>query len=104
MSFFMSLLITFSLNAQNQSIAINGNVLGSSTPISRAVIIFIGKEDKTNKISTMTDVNSNYYINVATEDKSSEAFPFEFALEQNYPNFFSTSAANPYNQHRQEKF
>jgi len=76
------------LNAQSN--AINGNEPGSSAPISMDAIILDNKDDTTNQIPTMTDVNGTFYINVSLSDKSSEAIPFDFALDQNYPNSFST--------------
>ena len=92
----ITFLFIFPLNAQNQTFVVKGNVSGSNSPIYRASVTLVDKSDTTKQVLTLTDVSGNYSLNVITSVESSESLPSKFALEQNYPNPFSSSTSISY--------
>jgi glucuronoarabinoxylan endo-1,4-beta-xylanase len=96
MFLFAILSLIVPLNAQAQLVAVKGSVSTSAGKVRYAAVTFIDNSDTTRKTAVLTDPSGNYSMNLVTSVPSAAAQPSGFALDQNYPNPFSSSTAIPY--------
>ncbi len=89
------------LQANTQTLTIQGTVTSSRLPIQQASVTFIDNVDTTKKYTTITDNSGNYQIGLPTAIAFDDNLPKDFQLAQNYPNPFSSSTAIPYNVNKQ---
>jgi len=90
------LLLSVTLNAHGQTLAVRGNVSTSTGPVKFASVTFVDDNDTTRKSATLTDTSGNYNLSIITAIKEPDTQPTNFKLEQNYPNPFSSSTAISY--------
>lgn len=99
---FLSLcLIVFILQANAQTLFVQGRVTASRFGVQNASVTFIDNADTTRKFSTLTDAAGSYQIGLPTSVESqTNNLPEFFQLGQSYPNPFSSSTVIPYQLNR----
>jgi glucuronoarabinoxylan endo-1,4-beta-xylanase len=87
----------FSLHANAQIVQVKGTVSASGASVRDASVSFEEKDSPANSYSALTDSLGRYQFDIVlTSVKPRTDLPAKFALEQNYPNPFSTSTVVPF--------
>ncbi|HTR80533.1 MAG TPA: T9SS type A sorting domain-containing protein [Bacteroidota bacterium] len=102
LSFALAILAAVPFSVSAQSFIVKGNVAIRGGAVKFASVTFINSSDTATQFSALTDSSGNYQLNLTiTSVKPNNAVPTDFALEQNYPNPFSSSTAIPYQINKQ---
>ncbi|MCF7885777.1 MAG: T9SS type A sorting domain-containing protein [Candidatus Marinimicrobia bacterium] len=94
--FILLIPLILTLQANSQTVRIDGVISTVSSSVANASVTFISNADTTNQIATTTDRSGNYQINLTMAVKSEIQTPSHYKLEQNYPNPFSSTTAIAY--------
>jgi glucuronoarabinoxylan endo-1,4-beta-xylanase len=89
--------VLFSLHANAQTVQVKGKVSASGASVRDASVTFEEKDSPANSYSALTDSLGRYQLDIVlTSVPPRTNLPAKFALEQNYPNPFSTSTVVPF--------
>ena len=98
----LGLLTPFTARMFAQSPIVKGNISTRTSAVRYASVTFVNSNDTTKQLSVLTDTSGNFQLNLTiTSVKPGRSVPTNFALEQNYPNPFSSSTAISYQLNKQ---
>ena len=82
--------------ASAQIITVRGSITASSLAVRFASVTFIDQSDTTKRRTVLTDTSGMYSIDNLTSVTRTDPMPVASALQQNYPNPFSTTTSISY--------